>query len=119
MFTSFLVTSPAWIQARMPPPLVMATTWSASTVRPPVFATDHSIASVIRSPRLVSMFRLPGARSPFSSTSERANTTSYSAFTASMISRATAATVSSTGASAPSGISLCSSMRLVALSMQI
>ncbi len=63
-FTSSLEMSPTAISARMPPPLVMA----ASTASPSELAF-HIRASQIRSPRLVSSVRLPGARSPLSSTS--------------------------------------------------
>ena len=66
---SFLVISPTLIVARMPPPLVMA----PSTLSP-CSSAFQARASQIRSPKLVSSVRLPGARSPLSSTSVVANT---------------------------------------------
>ena len=71
---SFFVTSPTPMLARMPPPLVMATTFSSGTVTSASVSTFQSMASVIRSPRLVSESRLPsGAFVPLSATSLTAN----------------------------------------------
>ena len=64
VLTSFLVMSPAAMGARMPPPLV-----TAASTDSPFFSAPQTRASVIRSPRLVSSVRLPGAFSPFSRTS--------------------------------------------------
>ena len=71
---SFLVMSPALTVARMPPPFVMATTFSAGTEIVACVRIFQSMASVIRSPRLVSESRLPlGAFAPLSSTLLTAN----------------------------------------------
>ena len=95
VFTSSLEMSPLWIQARMPPPLVMATTFSAGTVSSASLRMAHSMESVIRSPRLVSWVRLPGSLSPLSSTSVLAKTLPYSALMSLMILSAAAFTVAS------------------------
>ena len=87
---SFLVMSPAAMEARIPPPLVMAT----SAFSPSSWAF-HSRASAIRSPRLVSWVRLPGSRSPLRSTSVSANLAPYSASISALISAARAAMASS------------------------
>ena len=70
---SFLVMSPALTVARMPP-FVMATTFSTGTLIVASLRIFQSMASVIRSPRLVSESRLPlGAFAPLSATSLSAN----------------------------------------------
>ena len=92
--TSFLVMSPALMAARMPPPLVMATAFSMLMLGIRVL-TAHIMASVIRSPMLVSSVRLPGSLAPLSSTSVLANTLPYSASTSPMILSAMALTEAS------------------------
>ena len=60
--------------ARMPPPFVMATTFSTGTLIVASLRIFQSMASVIRSPRLVSESRLPsGAFAPLSVTLLTAN----------------------------------------------
>ena len=118
---SFLVTSPTLMAARIPPPLVMATTWSSFTVRPSLFCmTFQSIASVMRSPLLVSPSRLPlGAFAPLSSTLLLAKTAPYSLSMRSMIFCAAAATAASLAVSSLISKRELLSIFLVASSMTI
>ena len=84
--------------ARMPPPLVRATTFSAGTpMSSPPLVAYHRIASVIRLPKLVSSVRLPGSRSPLSRTSVTAKVAPYSFSISARISAARAAGAESSG----------------------
>ena len=117
----FLVTSPGLMALRIPPPLVRATTWSASTVRDSLSCRIfQTIASVIRSPLLVSLSRLPlGAFAPLSTTSLLAKTAPYSLSIRSMIFCAAAATVASLAVSSLISKRELLSIFLVASSMTI
>ena len=93
VFISFMVISPALMEARMPPPLVRA----ATTCSPMACCADHRIASAAKSPRLVSCVRTPGALLPSRSTSVLAKAADSCASTASLRPFTTAATSASQG----------------------
>ena len=96
---SFLVMSPAAMEARMPPPLVTAASTSV-----PSRSAPQTRASVIRSPRLVSSVRLPGSRSPFRATSVLANTVPYSSSISFWMAAARAATSASSAVRSATGV---------------
>ena len=96
---SFLVMSPAAMEARMPPPLVTAASTSV-----PSRSAPQTRASQIRSPRLVSSVRLPGSFSPFRATSVFANTVPYSLSISAWILAARAATSASVAVRSATGV---------------